>query len=271
MSKYITIMSKIKSYNQVILAIIGTIAILFMVGMGIFLVIEFIGYSYDDAEESQGILAIDETNQLLEDSIRKQIISFNQIEIIDSTSQTYLLPVTQADLAEGENYSGLLNMYTGSIGKGNKYYSRVYNNLVLHNSIQKKSTIIFNQRISIEQFFIFPQGKKKFIIITGCSKDSNKDGFLNSDDLQELFVYDYQTSTLHKIESEDRVTTIRVFKPHKSIHLIGQFGIDRNKNGIFEGAIEPRVYYKVDLINKKLVKLINNEQINQLQKLLEGR
>ena len=197
-------------------------------------------------DANNGILAIEETNQLLQDSLRKQIISFNNIQIVDSISQTYLIPVTQANLVDAESTNDMLGLLnTTSIGKSyKKYHGNIYNNLIVYNSENGESKSIFDSRISIENFFIHESEDNKYIVIPACSIDTNKDKFLNDNDLQELFIYNLQNDTLSKIKAKENYTTLRAYQPYKSNDLIVHFGIDRNNNGVFERSKEPMIYYK---------------------------
>ncbi len=266
---------KIKNYNQVLLALAGTIGIIFLL-IGLFFVASEIVddlFRRDNYYTNNGIIATEETDQLVQDSLRKQVISFKDIQIIDSLTQTYLLPVTQANLADAEYaYNSVALMNTKSIGKSyEKYYGNIYNNLVLYNANDQSSEILFKERISIENFLIHEEGGLKYIVIPACNIDSNKDKFLNDDDLQELFIYDYQRKLLKKIEAQENYTTLRAFQPSQSNDLIVHFGIDRNKNGIFERAKEPMIFYKVNLEDMRLEEFVNEQEITKLQQLLEGR
>lgn len=222
---------------------------------------------------NQGILAVEETDALNKDSLRKQIISFNKIQVIDSIHQIYLLPVTQANLAQAEKDNKLLGLSnTKSIGRSyTRYYGNIYNNLVLHDKLNNETQIIFEERISIEDFIIHEDDNNKYIVIPGCNVDSNKDGYLNEDDLQELFIFDLQKRKLNKINSKENYTTLKVYKPKGSSDLIAQFGIDRNKNGVFNSKNEPMIFYSVNLDRMKIEEYINQEMMEELQSLLQGK
>ena len=137
--------------------------------------------------------------------------------------------------------------------------------------MNETSDIIFKDRISIADFCIHETEDKKYVVIPGCSADSNKDGLLNELDLQELFVFDLVTKKLQKIESAENYTTLRTYKPEKTNDLIVHFGIDRNNNGKFEKETEPMIFYKVDLQKMSLKEFVNTDQISTLQGLLEGK
>lgn len=222
---------------------------------------------------NNGILATEKTNQLQKDSLRKQIISFNRIQVVDSINQLVLIPVTQANLAAAEKNQTPKN--TKSIGRYNsgykQFHGNIYNNLVLHDETSNKSEILFDTRVSINDFLVHENEDKKYIVIPACNIDSNKDGYLNEKDLQELFIYDLQKRSLHKIAAQENYTTLRVYQPHQSTDLVAHFGIDRNQNGKFSASDEPMIFYRVNLTNMSIEEYLNQDQIDKLQGLLEGK
>lgn len=265
---------KIRNYNSIILAIAGTVAVIFLI-IGAFFLLEDMSRSFfrNDDYRNDGILAIEETDQLLKDSLRRQIISFDRIQIIDSISQTYLLPVTQANLADPESnrkLGGLMNSF-GSGSEYEYYDDAAYNNLIVHNSETGKTQVVFKQRVSIGNYHIHNSGDKKYIVISACSKDSNNDKYLNDRDLQELFIYDLQTAEISKIGAKENYTTLNTQQPHMSTDLIAHFGIDRNNDGVFKRSEEPMVFYKVNLDKMTLEEFVTNTDIKELQGLLEGK
>lgn len=265
---------KIKNYNQIILAIAGTIGVLFLFFAAFFVLVDMSSSFFDNASNNNnGVLATEKTNQLQKENLRKQIISFNKIQVIDSANQIFLIPVTQADLVDAEKGNGVSGFTsTKSIrGSYDEFYENIYNNLVLYYKYTKESSIIFDKRISIEEFIIHESGQKKYVVISACQIDSNKDGYLNEDDLQELFIYDIQKKSLHKIVAKENYTTLNVSQPNQSNDLVAHFGIDRNQDGVFESSTEPMIFYHINLESMKIEEFIKPEQIEQLQSLLEGK
>lgn len=112
---------KIKNYNQLLLAIAGTLTLLFFIGMGVIFMVDEFSYRFSDNDYHEGILSSEETEVLLADTLRKQIISFPNMFLVDSISKTYLLPVSQADLHDLESTNDLLGLIN-SYGSRGKYY-----------------------------------------------------------------------------------------------------------------------------------------------------
>ncbi|MEL6865350.1 MAG: hypothetical protein AAFP19_13070 [Bacteroidota bacterium] len=272
-------MSKnIQTYNQYLLAIFGTGCILFaLFFFGFIFYIEVYPKYADDDQFEGGILAEEETDLLLEDSLRKQIISFDQLELIDSASQLFLFPVTHANLVKGEQVnelsgSGLMNSFDGKDGlKYAKYYHGAVNNLVLYDGRKGQSKVIFESRISISQYWIYQKEGQHYLLIAACNKDTNNDKYLDSEDLQMLFLYNIKTAELNAMKASENYSTIDIIQSSRSTLLFGQFGLDRNNNGDYEHRKEPILIYRIDLERKALVEIVDQTQLNQLQRLLEGR
>ena len=268
--------NKLKNYNQLLLAIGATLALLFFIGAIVFIAID--EFRRGNVASPEGIIATEETKELLGDSLRKQIVSFNNIELVDSARKLYLLPVRQAQIEDGESIDdmvGLTNSFTGMDVRYEKYsYTKntAYNNLVLYESAQEVSTILFDDRISISTYTIVKTiDDKIYILISGTDRDSNKDKYLNRKDLQKLFIYSVDNKQLTEVKSNEKFTTINVYKDNNTKDIIGKFGLDRNDNGKFEIGREPMIFYKIDLKTKSLINILSTEQIEKLQKLLEGR
>ena len=271
-------MEKLKKYNQLLLAIAGTGILLFFLFMAIVFIFDELKYRWsDDDPFEQGIIATEETDQLLQDSLRKQIISFKEMNLIDSANRIYLLPVRQATISEGESTDdllGLVNLHSGSGNKFRKYNRRrdvTFNNMVIFNAEKNISDIVFNERVSISEYIIIEKENETFLLLTGTDKDSNKDKYINDEDLQELFIYELATKKLTKIKANENHSTLVVHEQQKTKDVIGKFDLDRNENGEFDLGVEPMVFYLIDLENKKLINTVNEDQVNTLQKLLEGR
>lgn len=267
---------KIKNFNQLLLAIGGVLALLFFLGAGILIAIDEFGIGQGNDHVPDGIISTEETEELLKDSLRKQIISFNEIELIDSAQKQYILPVRQAAIIDGESIDDLLGLTNVYLGRGSRYkkygYSnRVYNNLALYESMQNESQILFDKRISISHYEVIKEENKTYVLIIGTDKDSDGNKYLNEDDLQKIFIYTVADKQLWEVKSDEKFTTLNVSQDTRTKDVIGKFGLDRNNNGKFDLGMEPMVFYKINLQTHTLIDIVSKEQMEVLQKLLEGR
>lgn len=265
---------KIKNYNQLLLAIAGTAGLIFLIVAGIIMVVEFTSYYFDDDEIQTGIIAQEEADQLLKDSLRKQIISFRNISVLDSGNQVFIMPVSQANLGEEENIDeliGLTNVHRpySKIFSKNAFYG--HNNLVLYFSKEDTSIIVFDFKISISEYDKFDIDNRNFLLIQGASYDSNKDGYLNGNDFQEIYAYDLPARKLSKIDIGKNKTAIGYFRPLKSDKLFVKLGVERDMDNRFNHLNEPAIFYEIDIENMKLKEWMDEKQIESLQRLLDGK
>jgi len=267
-------MEKIKKFNQVLLAVIGSISLLIIIGIGISLLVDAIrNLRHEEVSFPKGIISEEKTDELLTDSLRKQIISFDKIELIDSAGRIFLLPVGQANLSEEEATSkllGLTNVYRGNWDNIGYPYESSYNNLILFEAKDSLSTLIFKERISISDYKVIARGTELDLLITGTNRDSNGNGYVENSDLQNLFLYDLSLRLVKKIETKSQMGVLSALKYEGGNEVIIQYGVDRNENGKFDYAEEPKVYYLLDVDQARLNQIVSSPQINQLQTLLEG-
>lgn len=269
-------MEKLKKYNLILLAIIGTLLLIYLIIGGGILGYEMFTYnSYGDFHYEPGIVSEETTDSLLAEEVRRQIITFNQIELIDSINQVYLIPVSHRNLERDESTGdilGLTNIYKGGDEfESKRYKSGVnYNNLIVYHSIEGVSKVIFENRISISDYLFIENKGIQYVVIRGTNEDSNKDGYVDSYDLQKIIVYDIRKGEVLEIKAKDGLSYINFADIKSDQELFIQFGVDRNKNGEYEIEFEPKIYYKLDLPEGSLTPIVTEEQINSLQKLLEG-
>ncbi len=224
-----------------------------------------------------GIISSQVTDSLLRDSVRKQIVSFSQIILIDSTNKTYLLPVGQSNLANEESTSKVFGLVNGFGGNGKYDYEYDYsyrynlNNLIIYHSETDSSKILFKNRILVSEFKTIGNDGEKHVLIMATDKDSNNDKYWNYKDLQELYLYSVKEDKLVKIQSKNKFTTLEFYENKKTKDVICELGIDRNGDGKYDFKEEPRLFYKLNLETKKLVEIVSINQIEELQKLLEGQ
>lgn len=257
-------MEKIRNFNQILLTIAGIIGILFLLIASSIFIIDIWPREYQE----EGMIAAEEVEILNEQGLRKEIVSFERFQVADSANQVFILPVTQASLDNPESSDKSLGLINGFSGKG--YYGElVYNNIAIHYGKIDSTVIVFKERLSLGEYMITRD--KNLLIASGCKSDTNGDKFLNSRDLQSLYVYALKSRRSQQIKIPPNYTTIHVYEPKESNIILCKFGVDRNENGEFEDNIEPTVYMKLNQTNMILTPIISKTDIESLQKTLEGK
>src|SRR5690606_36089404 len=151
-------LEKIKSYNQVLLAVLGTVGVIFLIVAFIafisIVILEHPRFDNDDVET--GILSDEKIEELQKENKREQVISYEIPKLIDTLNSIYIIPVSHKTLNEKEdiNINGVLNAYSSSDSYesiDNRYSGGFYgafNNIIIYNSIDGTNKKLFDERVN---------------------------------------------------------------------------------------------------------------------------
>lgn len=262
-------MEKLKKYNQIILAIGGTIVVLATLIFSIVLGYETFRHLWPGDSRDTRIIAGDEMEELKADSVRKQVVSFNNIILIDTPGLKYLIPVGQANLERKEaakELSGLMNRY----GDGDTGFDIACNNLLLYDGQTGNIQKIFNKRLSINKYDVqFKRPASPVIFMNVTDDDSNGDGFFDGRDLEKLYFYRLDDKSLQEVTAPGKTFLWMIIHKNPDV-IVVQYGIDRDRDGEFEPSFEPKTFYRLNLGSGQLVEFINPEIVRELQRQLDG-
>ncbi len=267
---------KVRNFNQLILAIAGSFVAILLITLLVILLVTSINnmINYRSNQVETGIIATEEAEELVRDSMRKQIVSFSTLSNIDSVRQLFIVPVSQANLKDAESSYDSDYMSSGPGFSKTKFRSyrsdRIYNNLILYNALENESHVIFDFRICVTGYQ-YHQGKDDdFIVIMGSENDSNKDNVINEKDLKGIYIYELATKQMTKLEIGKSMTVVDIDQPDNADFLIGKLAWDKNGNGTYDKYYEPMIYKRIDLVNKSLIPILEDGQMEKIQQLLEG-
>ena len=134
---------------------------------------------------------------------------------------------------------------------------------------------VFDTRISVTRLKLLNRGTKRVVAFLVTGDDTNRDGRLDDDDLQKLFVYALDDGAL-------RAVTGLVASPTDLVEVEGvdyfvvEAAMDSNKNGEVDNGgahLEPpevRLLYRVDLASLAVSPLIDPALVAELQATLDG-
>lgn len=252
-------MDKIKRYNQVILAIAGTLAIVLCLGIGMVFLVDMSKQFGWGQQEPTGIPSDERAASRPKQEVPKDLVSFAQIEVIDSVAKVYCFPVMQA----GSEDSG---------GGKTYFYPRppLANNLLLHFGRTNELVSVFDDRIGITAFNAELISGEMWIFITATNFDSNRDGMLNTQDMQDLYVYRVSKRQLMQFPQEQGTFLGRLLT-HDASSVYLRYGIDRDDNGWYDHSREPKYIFLANLLNGDCQPLVPQELADELQRRLEGR
>ncbi len=269
---------KIKNYNQKILAILGTLAIILVIistiGFGGVALYEYLRYrDYDDVET--GILSDEKIEELQKENKREQVISFRHPRLIDTLNSTYVIPVSHKTLDEQEDIMGLLNAYGSSANyepSDNRYSSELYgtfNNVIIYNENEGTSSKLFNKRINFDRIESEYFDDEIFLLMNVAENDTYKDGVINLKDFKSLYIYSLKNNKIKNVKIDGMDVFDYEFL-NDSKNLVIRFGIDKNEDGNYNEYNEPTLIKKYSLETGDLTDIINDEIRSELQKTLEG-
>lgn len=259
-------------YNQTLLSILGTLlvlAVLFGIGGMIY---EWNNSRQWNQRQEVGIASDENVATLAKDSLRRQIISFQSVQLIDTSQQLYLIPVGTTNLPGAEHIEdgdllGLTNSF--SVNVGHYYTGENFNNLLLYEGKTGESVALFEERVNISELRVLKHLEEVIVVLFVNRVDSNRDGFLTRSDMTQLVYY--------KVNARKRVDIPldgRDFREMERMYprdqYIVYFGVDKNRNGLYEFKSESQLLYRIDFVKDQLEPLVPGEQLQILQRLLEG-
>lgn len=270
---------KIKNYNQKILAILGTLAIILVIvsilGIGGIAISELVRFNnYDDTET--GILSDEKIEELQKENKREQVISYENPKLIDTLNSVYIIPVSHKNLNEAENINGLLNIrktssssYESNDSRYSRQYYGAYNNLIIYNQQNDLTNKLFNKRVNFNNIDTEYFSDEILLLFKVAEKDTYKDGVINLSDFKSLYIYSLKEKKLKKIENAEMDVVSYKFL-NESKDLIISFGIDKNDDGKYEDLNEPTIIKKYNYKTEELTDIIGEKTNSELQKMLEG-
>lgn len=272
---------KIEKYNQRLLAVLGTVGVIFLiVALFAFITVTILEHRRFDNYDDDGILSDEKIEELQKENKREQVISYEAPRLVDTLNSIYIIPVSHKTLDEKEDIDdveGVLNLKSrASSSRGYKsdsrYSSRHYgefNNLIVYNPTNKSTQQLFDKRINFNQIDVEYFADDILLLMQVAESDTHRDGVINLSDFKNLYIYSLKEKKMNKISIEG----MDMFKYrflNDSKDLIVLFGIDKNDDGQYENNIEPTVIKMYEYDNRKLVDIISDEMNDKLQKRLEG-
>lgn len=269
---------KIKRYNQKILAILGTVAVVFLlVALGAFVVTLIREFTWNNQGSVEtGILSDERIAELQQENKREQVISYEVPQLIDTSNSVYIIPVSHKTLNEKEDLSEFVELMDASGNfdyeldqrYSNQFYG-IYNNLIVYRPESETSTSLFDKRVNFNE--INTEYFEDDILLTFqvAEQDTYKDGVINLLDFKSLYIYSMNEKKLRKIGIDGAdVFSYKFLNNSKDLVIL--FGIDKNDDGKYEEFNEPTQLRKYDYQTETLVDIVDEKLKARLQGMLEG-
>lgn len=267
---------KIEKYNQRLLAVLGTVGVIFLtVALITFISITIMEHRRFDNGAETGILSDEKIEELQKENKREQVISYENPRLIDTLNSIYIIPVSHKTLGEKEDISGLLSISKSSSNyeqSDSRYSSRHYgafNNLIVYNPKDGTNKKLFNERVNFNLIKTEYFDDDILLLMSVSEKDTYKDGVINLLDFKSLYIYSLSKKELKKVDVEGMdVFNFKFLNNTKSLAIL--IGVDKNKDGQFEEYNEPTLIKRYDFDTGKLTDVVDEKINSELQKTLEG-
>ena len=267
---------KIEKYNQRLLAVLGTVGVIFLiVALIAFISITIMEHRRFDDDIETGILSDEKIEELQKENKREQVISYENPRLIDTLNSIYIIPVSHKTLNEQEDISGLLNLTksTSNYEMGDNRYSSQYygafNNVIVYNSKEGTNNKLFDKRVNFSQIKAEYFEDDIYLLMSVSEKDTYKDGVINLLDFKALYIYSLGKQKLKKVKIEGMdIFKYKFLNNEKNLTIL--FGVDKNNDGQFEDYNEPTLIKKYDFESGKLTDIVDEKINSELQKTLEG-
>jgi len=270
-------MDKLQRYNQRILAILGSLAILLLIFICGFILVQTLDvFGRNSGYAINQELMVEASTDKDGNKLRKKEISFLSPQRIDSINELYLIPVSLINLeipeiieVDGDGSFGILDR--GSIFSKRTYY-RNYNgnfvNFILYNQKVNFQEVIFDFKLFIEAYGAYHIDGNNYLFFKAVISDSNQDGLLNENDLSSFYCYDVQTKSTTKIHYPNMgLISYELLSSSKDVIL--KFGMDKNKNGQINKYDEPKRLFIYSIKTHQAFPFVEQQKIDFMQKLID--
>lgn len=277
--------NKVKNYNQKLLALFGTLAVILIVVAILGVIVEFIANNRIFSRNTQGLLADDKVENLNQENLRQQIISYESPWLVDTLQSVYIIPVTIKTLKKPENtnrntYAALqqediddVSLSSMKRDKGYQSYktfSGNYANLIVYNPMTETVKPIFDKRVFIGKVDAYYFKDDILLVFYTAEKDIDENGVIDLQDARNLSIYSMNTEALTNINDGDNTIYSSVFIENSKDLLI-EFTLSQYKNNQFDAYQSPRKIMRYSYDSHKLTNIIPDQIQAAIQKLVEGK
>ncbi|MDR3220116.1 MAG: hypothetical protein LBU22_14285 [Dysgonamonadaceae bacterium] len=271
---------KIKNFNQVILAIVGVLSIILLI---VFIIVSLIESGIFDRRNyrtvnSNSLISDEKAETLNQESLRKQIVSYQSPLLLDTLNAIYIIPVSvttlnkaeETEFALEEEVFGLLDTHR-SFEKGyyqKQYFEGQYTNLIVYQPVANKTILLFNERIMLNEMQAYYFKDDILLVFYTSEKDTNKDGLIDLRDDRNLCIYSLKSGKMRKIT--DSINSVKNYQfIENSRDLLIEFSLNQYKDVKFNSYDKPSKVMKYEFETEKLSEIVPAEIQQQMQKLIQ--
>jgi hypothetical protein len=230
---------------------------------------------------TDAIISADRAKALTQQGKKANLVTFKELIPLDQKGQLYLIPISQVHLKKPEFVDPNLSSVACTIVEESDYRRYKYgygfasssplNNFVIYDQNTLTSRPLFDYRISIVAYSLFwpSTNVPPILVIAGCTEDTNADGFLDKDDLQDIYRVNIPDFKAEKLTTNsERIVDMNVLAENFVILAVCE---DRTAKSRFDADAEPMKLKALDLKTGKLHNIVEPQTVERLQKVLEAR
>jgi hypothetical protein len=234
---------KIRNYNTRFLAFIYTI-----VAVGTFIYFILALGDLDNGSSDRG----ERESEPEPVEVTKPQTSFSSPILVDSINQIYLYQIGN-NAREGE-------------WEGVPPPSDSFLNLLLHDYKTQTSRKILDKPFSGSHLNIWNDDAGTLISFQGASKDSNKDGQITGEDLNDFYVCDLEEKNT-RILTWKNAGFLNALQVNGGRDMLLSFGEDSNRDGILNLDVEPILAFRYDYQKDKLFQIGGASLLSEVDRL----
>ncbi len=249
---------KLKRYNQALNAIIGTLIVAMVLGIGLKITVDYIKVVL--RPQNQKIIVAPNPS---EPAKRYSKIRLEPPRLVDETLRLFVIPVSQNKLKRP------VQLESEALLASSRHYSSHLNNMVIYHHRTQEKDIMLKDRTLITRYAYKKSNQSSYIVFIGTQDDSNQNNQLDERDKLSFFYYNIQSKTLNELRLEHSVQSFQ-------LHEVLRDG-QTNTRGLYpnEILIESKskkggsVYHILNLETGNHRPLLAPETLNELQKILD--
>ncbi len=269
---------KIKNFNQIILAIAGVLGVILLLVFLVMTIAELFGDLNRNTTITNSLISEEKVEQLNQENLRLQIVSYQSPQLIDTANVVYIIPVSVSTLSKPETVVeavggeslALLDVYGSMPQKGvsrENYFEGLFTNLIVYQPTINKTTVLFNERIMLSGLSTFKFEDDILLVFYTAERDSNKDGLINFKDDASLCVYSLKNKKMHRIsDGANSITNYQFIENSKD--LLVELSLNEYNDVKFK-SYKPQKIMKYNLDTEKLTEVISPDIQQQMQRLTE--
>lgn len=235
-------MTKLQKYNRIAFAVISVPVFLLACLAVFFMICELLPKSYPEYDENKGVISKAEAEKSARKKEYNQYISYNSLFVLNHEQQEFVVPVIARTMEKPERWTEKFRFSEATVDEivfdeadpatlsvtmsddGStqrepvkpirpkrikdtttlkRLYTEQFVNLVYENGANKIHRSVINERFTGWNLNYIRNGKKRYLAFFGTKVDSNNDGYLNSDDQGDFYLYDIDLDSVKIVKIPD--------------------------------------------------------------------